>query len=224
MGRRPRVAEIDNGARVAIAAAAALAFDAAFANGKDCVQTLGGIGFTWEHDAHLYLRRAMTLHQLVGRTGRRGASRAARAAMAGGRRSLGADLPPKPRRCAPSSARSSPRSRTSPADEQRARLVDEGYITPSWPRPWGRDAGALELLVIEEEFRAAKVARPGIMVGAWALPNLIVYGTDGAAGPLDPADAARRDHWCQLFSEPGAGSDLASLSTTRDARSTAAGC
>ena len=36
------------------------------ANGKDCIQTLGGIGFTWEHDTHVYLRRAMTLHQLVG--------------------------------------------------------------------------------------------------------------------------------------------------------------
>ena len=43
---------------LAIAAAAALAFDAGFANGKDCVQTLGGIGFTWEHDLHLFLKRA----------------------------------------------------------------------------------------------------------------------------------------------------------------------
>ena len=100
-----------------------------------------------------------------------------------------------------------------PAAEQRSRLVDEGYITPSWPRPWGRDAGALELLVIEEEFRAAKVVRPGIMVGAWALPNLIVHGTreqqDRWILPTLRGDII----WCQLFSEPGAGSDLASLST-----------
>ncbi len=54
------------GATLAISAAAALAFEAAFANAKDGVQTLGGIGFTWEHDAHIYLRRAMTLHQLTG--------------------------------------------------------------------------------------------------------------------------------------------------------------
>jgi len=56
----------DSGAPLAIAAAAALAFEAAFLNAKDCVQTLGGIGFTWEHDAHIYLRRAMTLHELTG--------------------------------------------------------------------------------------------------------------------------------------------------------------
>ena len=54
------------GADLAVAAGAALALEAAFANAKDCVQTLGGIGFTWEHDAHIYLRRAMTVQHLVG--------------------------------------------------------------------------------------------------------------------------------------------------------------
>src|SRR5205807_3283680 len=50
----------------AAAAAAALALDDAVDNAKDCIQVLGGIGFTWEHDAHLYLRRALTLRQLLG--------------------------------------------------------------------------------------------------------------------------------------------------------------
>ena len=206
------VREEDNGASVAIAAAAALALEAAFLNGKDCIQTLGGIGFTWEHDAHIYLRRAMTLHQLVGSPDRWRVT-AARVAMAGGRRSLGADLPAEAEAMRTELRTFLADIKTLPAAEQRARLVDAGYITPSWPRPWGRDAGALELLVIEEEFRAAKVLRPGIMVGAWALPNLIVHGTreqqDRWILPTLRGDIL----WCQLFSEPGAGSDLASLST-----------
>ena len=51
---------------LAAASAVALALDAAFDNAKDCVQIHGGIGFTWEHDAHVYLRRAMTLRALAG--------------------------------------------------------------------------------------------------------------------------------------------------------------
>ena len=81
----------DPGAALAIAAASALAFDAAFANAKDCVQTLGGIGFTWEHDAHIYLRRAMTLQQLTG-TPDDWRIRAAQSAMGGARRRLAVDL------------------------------------------------------------------------------------------------------------------------------------
>ena len=53
---------------LAAAAAAALALDNAVDNAKDCIQVLGGIGFTWEHDAHLYLRRALALRQLLGGT------------------------------------------------------------------------------------------------------------------------------------------------------------
>jgi alkylation response protein AidB-like acyl-CoA dehydrogenase len=100
-----------------------------------------------------------------------------------------------------------------PPAELRLRLVEDGYITPAWPRPWGRDAAALELLVIEEEFRAAKIVRPGIMVGAWALPTLIVYGTREQQDRWILPTLRGEIMWCQLFSEPGAGSDLASLST-----------
>jgi alkylation response protein AidB-like acyl-CoA dehydrogenase len=206
------VRDQDNGASVAIAAAAALALEAAFLNGKDCIQTLGGIGFTWEHDAHIYLRRAMTLHQLVGSPDRWRVT-AARAAMAGGRRSLGADLPAEAEAMRRELRAFLAEIKPLAAAEQRARLVDAGYITPSWPRPWGRDAGALELLVIEEEFRAAKLVRPGIMVGAWALPNLIVHGTREQQDRWILPTLRGEILWCQLFSEPGAGSDLASLST-----------
>ena len=212
----------DPGSALAIAAAAALAFDAAFANGKDCIQTLGGIGFTWEHDAHIYLRRAMTLHQLTG-TPDDWRVRAAQAAMHGARRRLAVDLPGDDtehggdvegigafrrelRALLDEIAGLSPR-------EQRSRLAEAGYVTPGWPAPWGRDAKALQLLVIEQELRAAKIPRPNIGVGAWALPNLIVHGTQEQRDRWIMPTLRGEIGWCQLFSEPGAGSDLASLST-----------
>ncbi|WP_344965670.1 acyl-CoA dehydrogenase family protein, partial [Crossiella cryophila] len=68
------------------AAAGAVALDAAVANAKDCVQVLGGIGFSWEHDAHLYLRRAFVLRQWV--SGKRWRGRAAELAGRGVRRRL----------------------------------------------------------------------------------------------------------------------------------------
>jgi alkylation response protein AidB-like acyl-CoA dehydrogenase len=203
--------DLENGAGMAIASAAALAFDAAFLNGKDCVQTLGGIGFTWEHDAHLYLRRAITLHQIAG-TPDEWRVRAAREVQGGARRRLAVDLGPEAetyraevRALLADVAQDSPQ-------EQRERFARDGYLTPGWPRPWGRDAKALELLVIEEEFRAAKVTRANIGVGAWALPTLIVFGTPEQQERWIPATLRGEIQWCQLFSEPGAGSDLAALS------------
>src|SRR5207247_1000527 len=86
--------DVDNGGGLAIAAAAALAFEAAFLNGKDCVQTLAGIGFTWEHDAHLYLRRSITQRQLAG-TPDEWRVRAAREVQGGARRRLAVDLGPE---------------------------------------------------------------------------------------------------------------------------------
>jgi alkylation response protein AidB-like acyl-CoA dehydrogenase len=204
--------DIDNGGGLAIAAAAALAFEAAFLNGKDCVQTLGGIGFTWEHDAHLYLRRAITLHQLAG-TPDEWRVRAAREVQQGARRRLAVDLGPEAEAYRTEIRALLDEIKDLDALARRERLAREGYLTPAWPRPWGRDAKALELLVIEEEFRAAKVPRANIGVGAWALPTLIVYGTPEQQERWIMPTLRGEIGWCQLFSEPGAGSDLASLST-----------
>jgi alkylation response protein AidB-like acyl-CoA dehydrogenase len=199
------------GAGVAIASAAALAFDAAFRNAKDCVQTLGGIGFTWEHDAHLYLRRAITLHQLAG-TPDEWRVEAARAAMRGDRRRLATDMPAAAEQHRDELRALLAEVKDLPERERRAQLAVAGYVTPGWPEPWGRGADALELLVIEEEFRAAQVPRPSIGVGSWALPNLIVHGTPEQQERWIMPTLRGELQWCQLFSEPGAGSDLASLS------------
>lgn len=91
-------------ASLAAAVAGATALDAAFTVTRDCIQVLGGIGYTWEHDAHLYLRRAQSLRILLGSTAswRR---RVARATIGGTRRLLGVDLPRKRKVSAPTCAR-----------------------------------------------------------------------------------------------------------------------
>jgi len=197
---------------LAASAAISLALDAAFSNAKDCVQVLGGIGFTWEHDVHVYLKRAMVMRSLLGPSSWWRA-RVCTLALAGTRRGLSVDLGP-----AGDAARAQVREfldeiKDLPADEQHRRVADAGFIVPTWPEPFGRGAKAVEQVVIEEEFRAAKVARPGIMVGAWALPPVIMYGTREQQDRWIPPTLRGEIVWCQLFSEPGAGSDLASLAT-----------
>ena len=99
---------------------------------------------------------------------------------------------------------------------QRAALAEAGLITPHWPAPWGRGASPLEQLVIDEEMAAAGVLRPHLAVGAWALPTIIAHGTEEQQERWVRPTLLGQLNWCQLFSEPGAGSDLAALSTKAD--------
>ncbi|MFA5883228.1 MAG: acyl-CoA dehydrogenase [Acidimicrobiia bacterium] len=194
------------------ASAAALALDAAFENAKDCVQIHGGIGFTWEHDAHVYLRRSMAMRALAGEpTVWR--ARAAERALAGDRRPMSVDLGPEGDAIRTELRAFLAEVKDLGPAEQRRRVADAGYLSPTWPPPWGRAARAVEQIVIEEEFRNAKVPRPSIVIGAWALPPVIMYGTEEQQQRWIPPTLHGDITWCQLFSEPGAGSDLAALST-----------
>ena len=96
-----------------------------------------------------------------------------------------------------------------------ARLAAAGYTAPHWPRPWGLGASPAEQLVIDEELRNAGVRRPENPIGiGWAGPTLVLAGTEEQQQRWLPGLLDGSEVWCQLFSEPGAGSDLASLSTT----------
>ena len=96
-----------------------------------------------------------------------------------------------------------------------ARLAGAGYTAPHWPRPWGLGASPAEQLVIDEELRRAAVHRPENPIGiGWAGPTLVLAGTEEQQQRWLPGLLDGSEVWCQLFSEPGAGSDLASLSTT----------
>jgi len=98
-----------------------------------------------------------------------------------------------------------------------SRLARAGYVAPHWPRPWGLDATPVQQLVIDDELRTAKAPRPLNPIGTgWAGPTLLVAGTDEQQRQWLPGLLDGSELWCQLFSEPGAGSDLASLATRGD--------
>ncbi|WP_029136416.1 acyl-CoA dehydrogenase [Nakamurella lactea] len=196
-------------ATLAAAAAAALVFDAAVDNAKDCIQVHGGIGFTWEHDAHLYLRSAVTLRSLIGGSGR-WRNRTAAIAGRGVRRQLTVDLggfealrPQLRAEIEQIAALSGP--------DRRTALVAAGLIAPHWPKPHGRAADPAEQILIDQECERAALSRPDLVIGWWAVPPILQAGTpeqiERFVGPTLRGELA----WCQLFSEPGAGSDLASL-------------
>jgi alkylation response protein AidB-like acyl-CoA dehydrogenase len=194
--------------------AGAVALGAAAHCAKECIQLLGGIGFTWEHDAHLYLKRAMANLQLVG-GGDVGAleHEVAALAIAGSRRNLAADLPPEAESLREEIRAVVAEVAAAGEGDRRAAIAEAGLIMPHWPAPWGRGASPLEQLVIDEELAAAAVLRPHLAVGAWALPTLIAHGTVEQQERWVRPTLQGRLNWCQLFSEPGAGSDLAALST-----------
>jgi len=93
-------------------------------------------------------------------------------------------------------------------------LAEAGYVVPHWPEPWGLAADGLTQLVIDEELRNAGVRRPQNLIGiAWAAPTIYMAGTEAQKARYLPKIFSGEEYWCQLFSEPDAGSDLASLST-----------
>ena len=93
-------------------------------------------------------------------------------------------------------------------------LAEAGLVAPHWPAPWGLDADPIHQLVIDEELRRAGVRRPVNPIGiGWAGPTLLHAGTDEQQERYLLPLLAGEEIWCQLFSEPGSGSDLASLST-----------
>ena len=93
-------------------------------------------------------------------------------------------------------------------------LAEAGYVAPHWPRPWGLDADAVHQLIIDDELRKARVSRPGNTIGiGWAGPTIIHAGTEEQKERYILPLLAGEEIWCQLFSEPEAGSDLANLGT-----------
>ena len=87
-------------------------------------------------------------------------------------------------------------------------------MVPHWPRPWGLGADAVHQLIVDDELRRAGVSRPVNPIGiGWGGPTLVHAGSEAQKERYLPPMLAGEEMWCQLFSEPGAGSDLANLST-----------
>ena len=205
----------DDGDQLSIAAAiaAAAAIEAVTANAKDCIQVLGGIGITWEHDAHLYLRRAYGIAQALGQSN--WLRRVAALTLGGVRRTLHIDLDSVDH-LRPEITAAVTSVAALPADQRQVALAESGLLAPHWPKPYGRESAPAEQLLIDQEMAAAGVSRPDLVIGWWAVPTILEAGTAAQIDRFVPATLRGEIVWCQLFSEPGAGSDLASLRTRAD--------
>jgi 3-oxochol-4-en-24-oyl-CoA dehydrogenase len=197
--------------RIAAAMAAASALPAADLAANLDIQVHGGIGFTWEHDAHLYLRRALAIAAVVD------AESAARDVTdlhrQGVRLSRSVELPPEAEAIRDEVRSLVAEVRDLDGEARTRALVEKGYAVPHWPSPWGRDASPVEQLVIEEEFAAAGVKRPSYSITGWVILTLIQHATDDQIARWVRPALDQEVIWCQLFSEPDAGSDAAGVTT-----------
>ncbi|GAA4543175.1 acyl-CoA dehydrogenase [Mycobacterium paraffinicum] len=203
--------EDENQFQLAAAVAAVLAFPAYARNAELNIQVHGGIGFTWEHDAHLHFRRALVIAALFG--GDAPARDVFERTAAGAKRENSLDLPPEAEELRTRIHADAAEIAALDKEAQRDKLIETGYVMPHWPKPWGRAADAVEQLVIEEEFRAAGIKRPDYSITGWVILTLIQHGTDWQIERFVEKALRQEEIWCQLFSEPEAGSDAASVKT-----------
>ena len=205
--------------------AKAAAADAYMQAARDCIQIHGGIGFTWDNDTHLWYKRAKSSEVFLGTP-------------AAHRELLMRQwhVPQRTVEAAPSQPAEPPRRDSAEAAavrrEVRAwlaehwdpnanlvawrnRLADSGWGMPAWPKAWfGRELPAALLPVVDEEFarcQAVGVAKAGIRL--LAAETLLAHGSDAQKERYLRRILTGEDTWCQLFSEPGSGSDLAGAAT-----------
>jgi alkylation response protein AidB-like acyl-CoA dehydrogenase len=195
----------------AAAVAATLAGPAADLCANLNTQVHGGIAITWEHDAHLYLRRATALQALLDPAA--AAAEVADATRRGVVRAKAIELPPEAEPIR-DEARAFVASITGlSGDQQLERMLETGYAVPHWPKPFGREAGAIEQLVIEQELADAGISKPSYGITAWNILTLVQYGTPDQLQRWVMPALRHEVTWCQLFSEPDAGSDAAGIKT-----------
>ncbi|MGI5218605.1 acyl-CoA dehydrogenase [Nocardia sp. CA-290969] len=190
----------------------------------ECLALHGAIGFTWEHDLHLYWRRAMALAGLAGPV-ESWELRLGDAALRGPRnfavplpetdpafrewvseildRAAGLDNP------TPSKIGDHDAVNTG---ARRTLLADSGLVSPPMAQPYGIEAGPLEQLILQDEYDRHALAQPSMGIGQWVVPIVLHRGTPEQLARLAGPALRGEEIWCQLFSEPEAGSDVASLS------------
>jgi len=195
----------------AAAVAATLAAPAADLCANLSTQVHGGIAITWEHDAHLYMRRATTLlHYLAAAEA---AAELTDLTRRGVVRDKAIELPPEADEIRDEVRTFAQRVKDLTADAQRTALIETGYVMPHWPKPYGRAAGAVEQLVTEQEFADAGITRPTYGITAWNILTIIQYATQDQIDRWVTPALNQEVIWCQLFSEPDAGSDAAGVKT-----------
>jgi 3-oxochol-4-en-24-oyl-CoA dehydrogenase len=196
----------------AAAVAGTLAPAAAQRCTQDCIQVHGGIGFTWEHDTNIYYRRALVLVAGFGRKSEY-PQRVVDTAAGAGMRKLDIDLDPDTEKLRDEIRAEVASLKAIPREERSIAIAEGGWVLPHLPTPWGRAASPVEQIIIAQEFSSGRVRRPPIGIAAWIVPSIVAFGTDEQKQRFLPPTFRGEMIWCQLFSEPGAGSDLAGLTT-----------
>ena len=192
----------------------------------EALTMLGAIGFTWEHDLHLYWRRATSLAASIGPVSRwtRNLGELSATATRDMTVNLGesdADFRSRVGETLDHALTLSDNGFGRQGDypefavgARRVLLADAGLIAPHWPAPWGSDATVRQQLIVDEEFgKRSGLVRPSVGIAEWILPSVMAAGSPELQERFVPTTLRGELSWCQLFSEPGAGSDLASLST-----------
>src|ERR1700736_1924270 len=174
------------------------------------VQVHGGIGYTWEHDVHLYIRRATVLQAFAGD---QDALRDKVIALqcGGVRRRQSVDLPEGAETYRQAALDFRAELEASDADDRQRLWARSGYLQPHWPAPYGRAADSVEQLIIEDALGG--LDKPSLGLGEWVVPTLLQHGSTEQIERLIWPSLEGELRWCQLFSEPGAGSDAAAVAT-----------
>ena len=202
----------DSAFEFAAAVAATLAPVAAQRCTQDCIQVHGGIGFTWEHDTNVYYRRALVLAACFGRAADY-PQQVVDLATDTGMRKLNIDLDPETEKLREEIRAEVAGLKAIPRDERNTAIAEGGWVQPHLPKPWGRASNPVEQIIIAQEFSSGRVKRPQMGIASWIIPSIVAFGTDDQQQRFLPPTFRGEMIWCQLFSEPGAGSDLAGLST-----------
>lgn len=192
----------------------------------DALLMFGAIGYTWEHDIQLYWRRAIGLAAALGPFTRwsHEAGELACTLKRSTALNLGDTESEFRARVAETldqalalSNDQSPDDARNPAlatGPQRNLLAEAGLVAPQLGAPWGMGASAVQQVIITEEFdKRPTLTRPSLGIAEWILPTILDAGSDTHRERFARPALRGIQRWCQLFSEPGAGSDLASLKT-----------
>jgi alkylation response protein AidB-like acyl-CoA dehydrogenase len=192
----------------------------------DALTMFGAIGYTWEHDIHLYWRRAVSLAASLGPTTHW--SRDVGELACTLKRSTAVNLGDVEADFRASVAEVLDRAvalrNDHPSDDERAPglafgeqrdlLAEAGLAAPQLAAPWGLGASPVQQVIINEEFdKRPDLIKPSLGIAEWILPTILDSGTDEQRERFAWPILRGVQRWCQLFSEPGAGSDLASLAT-----------
>jgi alkylation response protein AidB-like acyl-CoA dehydrogenase len=203
----------------------ARASDGALKVAKGAVQLHGGIAYTDECKVGLFLKRAMVLAAWLGNASmhraRHGALAEAAEAAAGA--ASEEPLDPLQREARAFVEANFPAEWRFPSSRMRQtevmpwlhKLHEKGWGAPGWPKEFGgMGLSAYDQIKLQEEFdRYGVMVVPNMGIGMLG-PLLIRYGTERQRHQYLPRILAGEMRWCQGYSEPGAGSDLASLRTS----------